>query len=67
MVLQAAAQAARPDRFMLDAGVVTDAAHGASMVALAALSRRYRRPAGLSATVAGLAAALGIACRTRTT
>jgi hypothetical protein len=64
MLLQALVEAARPDRRVIDAGVATDAAHGASMVALAALSRRYRRPASLSAAVAGLSAVLGLACRT---
>jgi hypothetical protein len=63
MLLQALAQAVFPDRRLLDAGVATDAAHGASMVALAALSRRYRRPATMSAAVAGLSTALGLSCR----
>jgi hypothetical protein len=64
MLLQAAVQAARPDPRVVDAGVAVDASHGASMVALAAVSPRYRRPASLSAAVAGLSTALGLACRT---
>jgi hypothetical protein len=34
------------------------------MVALAAISRRYRRPAYLSAAVATASAAFGLFCRT---
>ncbi len=64
MLLQAAVQAARPDRRLVDAGVAVDASHSASMVALATFSRRYRRPASLSAAVAGVSTALGLACRT---
>lgn len=63
MLVQAALQAARPDRRLVDAGVAVDASHSASMVALAAVSRRYRRPASLSAAVAGISTALGLACR----
>ena len=65
MLVQALVEAVRPDRSVLAGGAATDAAHGASMVALAAVSPRYRRPAVISASVAGLSAALGLACRTR--
>jgi len=63
MLLQAAVQAVRPDRLTLDAGTATDAAHATSMVALAAVSPRYRRPASLSAAFATVSAALGLSCR----
>jgi hypothetical protein len=64
MLLQALVEAARPRRRILDGGIATDAAHGASMVALAAASRRYRRPAAISAAAAGVSALLGLTCRT---
>jgi hypothetical protein len=63
MLLQALVQAAWPDRVVLDAGTATDAAHASSMVALAAISRRYRRPASLSAAFATASAAFGLFCR----
>jgi hypothetical protein len=64
MLLQALVEAARPEQRILAGGIATDAAHGASMVALAAASRRYRRPASISAAAAGLSAVLGLTCRT---
>jgi hypothetical protein len=64
MLLQALVEAARPQRRILDGGIATDAAHGASMVALATVSQRYRRPAAISAAVAGVSTVLGLACRT---
>jgi hypothetical protein len=62
MLLQAIAQTARPTPTVLAGGAAVDAAHAASMVALARVDARYRRPARVSAALAGgFAAALAIA------
>ena len=67
MVGQGVALLVRPSTAMWRLGSAVDAAHGTSMVGLAVLSRRYRRPAVISAAVAATSAWLEIASvRTRT-
>ena len=50
---------AAPRRGVLIGGAVVDATHGASMVALAAASSRFRHGAATSGAAAGLSAVLG--------
>jgi hypothetical protein len=50
-----------PGRRMATAGAAADAAHGLSMVALAAGSPRYRRPALISAAAAVASAGAAVA------
>ena len=58
---EAALLARRPGQRLLLAGAAVDAAHGASMLALCALSPRRRRLAAASAVSAALLAAWGVA------
>jgi hypothetical protein len=61
MVGQGAVLLLRPTVRMRRLGAAVDAAHGSSMVGLAVLSRRYRRPAAASAAIAGASAWLEVA------
>lgn len=57
---QAAATSARPGRAGLGVGVAVDVMHAASMVGLAALSRRWRRGGLVDAAVASSFAVAGL-------
>jgi hypothetical protein len=59
-LLQAVITAARPTRGTRRLGVAVDAAHGASMLALAAVSRPHRRAALCSAATATALATGGL-------
>lgn len=54
---QAALEFARPTRDVARVGAGVDVAHALSMVAVAAVSRRFRRGAALSALIAAASAA----------
>jgi hypothetical protein len=56
MAAQGAALLVRPSAGAWRLAAAVDAAHGSSMVGLAVLSPRYRRPALVSAAVAGVSA-----------
>ncbi len=66
-LLQGAAVLIRPHRLLLRAGSVADLLHAASMVAASRWWPRYRRPALVSAAIAGTSAVAGglISRRTR--
>jgi hypothetical protein len=59
-LLQAAVSGRRPARGTLGAGAAVDAAHALSMLAIAFVSPRSRRPALSSAAVAGTLALAGL-------
>ena len=61
MVLQGVAEIALDDPSVLVGGALVDATHAASMLATAAVSPRFRRPALVSAAVAGASAAALVA------
>lgn len=65
LVAQHALVLARPAHGTVLAGAVVDVLHAASMVAVAALGRRYRRPAAVSAAAAAVSAAVGMATAPR--
>jgi hypothetical protein len=54
MAVQAGVQLCRPTPEVAWIGSAVDAAHALSMIGVAALSRRYRRGALMSAAIAGL-------------
>lgn len=66
--LQGAIIAAKPTPDWVPLGVFADASHALSMVGLAAVSRRYRRPALISGVTATASALVGAAAvrRSRT-
>lgn len=67
-VLQGAVTLAEPGAGTLALGACVDAAHAASMIPVAAVSARYRRPAAVSGGIAAAMAAAGLAlARTDTT
>ena len=66
MVVQAGVQLVRPTPAIAWTGVTVDATHAASMVAVAALSRRYRRGALASGAMAA-ASSLIVAAAARAT
>lgn len=57
ITMQAALELARPTREVAWVGAGVDVTHALSMVAVAAISRRFRRGAALSALIAGASAA----------
>jgi hypothetical protein len=61
MVAQGALQLVRPSTGTVRMAAVTEALHGTSMVGLAVLSARYRRPAVASAAVAAASVAAELA------
>lgn len=63
LVGQGAVVIARPSGRAAVIGAVVDAAHAATMLAVAAVSTRYRRPALISAFVAGACAAAQLRAR----
>ena len=65
LVAQHALVLARPAHGTVLAGAVVDVLHAASMVAVAAVGRRYRRPAAVSAAAAAVSAAVGMATAPR--
>jgi hypothetical protein len=56
MLVQAAVEAARPRRRVVHAAAAVDVLHALSMVGAAVTDARYRRPACVSAALAGLSA-----------
>jgi hypothetical protein len=58
---QGVAQLVRPSTATTQTVAVVEALHGSSMVGLAVLSPRYRRPALIAAAVAGLSGAAELA------
>lgn len=60
-VVQGALIVAVPDPAVLALGASADAAHALSMVPVALGSKRYRRPAGISASIATVMAVAGAA------
>ena len=60
-IAQTAASWVRPTPAVLRLGAEVDALHCASMLVLAILSRRWRRPALASAAIAGMLARAGLA------
>jgi hypothetical protein len=61
MAAQGVAQLVRPSAGMAQLVAVVEGLHGSSMVGLAVLSPRYRRPALIAAAVAGLSGAAELA------
>lgn len=60
LIGQGSAQLLSPTAGLLRAGAAVDASHAASMLAVAAVSPRYRRPALSSAALASASAAAGL-------
>jgi hypothetical protein len=65
-LVQGAVITASPSAAALAGGAIVDATHAATMTPFIALCARYRRAAAVSATVAGVAAAVGALAAART-